>query len=239
MISLHPLSLILAALCFSSLAILVADPYWLAVIFLLCLLFRGFVSGFQLKLWAHQFIRVLPVLLAVVIIQILLNSNNWQPEGYRIDLAGPGLITGLAISLRLLIVIFSAQLLLSLDYEDFDFAFRALRLPEELCFMVFYVIHVIPSAAGKVRHSLLLLRLRGIQLKKLPLPAKLKIFQRVSLNVIAGLLSGSGIQATALELRGFRSSGPRSVLNHRAFRGSDLLLLLALAGLIILIAIGS
>ncbi len=237
MMGLHPLSLILSALWFSSLAIIIPDPRWLGVVFLLCLLFQGFVSGFKFKAWARQFLKLLPVLLAVIVIQVLLDRNNFQPEGYRVDPAGAGLRTGLAVSLRLLIVIFSAQLLLRLDYEDFDLAFRSLRLPEELCFMVFYAIHVIPSATERVKHSLRLLRLRGVDLGKAPLKARLKLYQRISLNVIASLLSASDIQATALELRGFRSSGARSRLYTRAFSLSDLCLLLAAIAVTILLGL--
>lgn len=234
---LHPLSLVLAALWFSSLAIIIPDPRWLGLIFLLCLLFHGLISGFRFRDWARQFLKLLPILLAVIVIQVLLDRNNFRPEGYRIDPVGAGLRTGLAVSLRLLIVIFSAQLLLRLDYEDFDLAFRSLRLPEELCFMVFYAIHVIPSATERVKHSLRLLRLRGIDMGKVPLKARLKLYQRISLNVIASLLSSSDIQATALELRGFRSSGPRSRLYTRSFAFSDLCLWLGIAAATILLVL--
>ncbi len=226
----HPLVLILAALWFSTLAILIADPLWLSALMLLCLLFRGLLVGFEFKLWVRQILKFLPLIIFIILLQAYLSDpQSSGGHSHLFVISRSGVQTGLAVSLRLLIVFFSAQVLVRLNYEDFDLAFRALRLPEELCFMVFYVIHLIPLAAEKIRHSLRLLRLRGIAWNKLRWKAKLKLYQRISLTVIAGLLSGSDIQATALELRGFRSSGPRSRLHTRAFGISDAALVLVLA----------
>lgn len=235
----HPLILILSALWFSSLAIFISDTNWMSVILMLSLLFRGFLARFQIRLWFQEVLRFLPLIAIIIILQVLFHDPNTLRGAHHsgIYINPTGLQMGLTVSMRLLIVFFSAQVLLRLSYEDFDLAFRSLRLPEELCFMVFYTIHVIPSAANRVKHSLRILRLRGINLGKLKLKAKLMLYQRISLNVIAGLLSGSDIQATALELRGFRSSGPRSRLHTRRFSFSDAILLLALALVTCLIVI--
>lgn len=238
MSSQHPLVVILAALWFSSLAIFIPDPIWLAVLLLLCLLFRGWLVGFELKLWVRQIGKFIPLIALVIIFQIIFSDPGISLKGgHYLDLSGAGFRTGVNVTLRLLIVFFSAQVLLRLSYEDFDLAFRALRLPEELCFMVFYVVHLIPAATGQIKHNLRLLHLRGIDLNKLRWKAKLQLYQRISLTVIAGLFSGSDIQATALDLRGFRSSGPRSCLHTRGFGLSDLALTLVLAGVTSLIII--
>lgn len=234
----HPLLVILAALWFSSLAIFLPDPLWLSVLLLLCLLFRGLLVGFELKLWARQLLKFVPLITVILFFQIIFTDPNVVLNGgHWLDLSGPGFRAGVNISLRLLIVFFSAQVLVRLSYEDFDLAFRALRLPEELCFMVFYVIHLIPAAAELIKRNLRLLRMRGIDLNKLRWQAKLQLNQRISLTVIAGLLSGSDIQATALDLRGFRSSGPRSQLYTRSYGLVDLALIVVLFGVTSLIII--
>jgi energy-coupling factor transport system permease protein len=227
---LHPLSLILAALWFSTAAIFVPGLGWLLAALGLSLLFRGWLAGFEWRLWWRQFVKLLPLFAAILVIQALFVKRGdliWGRGWYSIhDVA---LATGAAFSLRLLILFFSAQLLLKLAYEDFDLAFHALRLPEELGFMVFYTIHVIPAAGEKFRKSLQLLRLRGLDPGKLPWKDKLSFYKHASLAVLGDILTRSGIQATALDLRGFRSSGPRSWLNHRKYAWPDLLLALAMA----------
>lgn len=232
---LHPLALILLALWFSTAAIFVPQPLWLAVVLILSIFFRGLQAGFAWRLWARQFLLMLPLFLAILLIQALFVKDGellWGQGWYAIHTLG--LRGGLAFSLRLLILFFSAQILLKLEYEDFNLAFNAVRLPEELGFMVFYAIHVIPSAGAKINHARQILRLRGIEPRKLPLKASLRLYKQISLSVLADVLSRSAIQATALDLRGFRSSGPRTRLNQRGFALPDLLLF---AGMLLLTAI--
>ncbi len=229
---LHPLTLILAALWLSTAAILLRPWPALGVVFVLSVVFRAALADWEPLLWLRQLLKLLPVLAAVVLIQVLFVKTGrplWGQAWYAVH-AG-GLEGGVSVSLRLLILFWSAQVLLKLDYEDFDAAFQALRLPEELGFMVFYTIHVIPLATQQVRASLQLLRLRGISLRDLPLNARLELYRVISLAGLGEVLSRSEIQATALDLRGFRSSGKRSFLCKRGFDLSDALLGLLLAGL--------
>jgi energy-coupling factor transport system permease protein len=222
---LHPLSLVLLALWFSSAAILVPQLAWLGAVLILGLLFRGLQAGFTWRIWARQFVLMLPLFLAVLLIQTLFVKDGellWGSSWHAVH-AG-GLQGGLAFSLRLLILFFSAQILLKLDYEDFDLAFNAVRLPEEIGFMVFYALHVIPASGDRIRQSLQILRLRGIDLGNRSIKTKLRIYKLISLAVLAEVLSRSAIQATALDLRGFRSSGKRSRLNQRGFAPPDFLL---------------
>jgi energy-coupling factor transport system permease protein len=223
---LHPLSVLLLALWLSTAAILVPQIVLLGVVLLLSMLFRGLLCGCALKHWLRQFIRLLPLFAAILLIQVLFVKEGrllWGQNWYAVH--STGLQNGLAFCLRLLILFWSAQLLLRLSFEDFDLAFHTLRLPEELGFMVFYTIHVIPAASREIKNSLLLLRLRAIALRKLKLRQKLLVYNRISLSVIASVLSRSAIQATALDLRGFRSSGKRSHLNQLRFGLSDAFLL--------------
>ncbi|MBW6514422.1 MAG: energy-coupling factor transporter transmembrane protein EcfT [Candidatus Syntrophosphaera sp.] len=222
---LHPLSLILLALWFSSAAIFVPQLAWLGAVLIISIIFRGLQAGFEWRLWARQFLLMLPLFLAILLIQALFVKDGellWGRSWYAIH--SGGLRIGLAFCLRLLILFFSAQILLKLEYEDFDLAFNTVRLPEELGFMVFYALHVIPASGERIRHALQILRLRGIDQAKQPLKTKLRLYKLISLSVLAEVLSRSAIQATALDLRGFRSSGPRSRLNQRGLTLPDYLL---------------
>ncbi len=227
---LHPLSLIFLALWFSSAAVFVLRLEWLGIALLLAFLCNLLYFGFSGKTWLRPVVRMLPLFLAVLLIQALFvkkGSLVWGRGWYGIYSAG--LQGGVAFCLRLLILFFSARLLLKLDYEDFDAAFHAVQLPEELGFMVFYTIHVLPWAGDRISHNRQLLRLRGVELSELPWRQKLRIYQRISLSLLADLLSRSSVQAIALELRGFRSGGQRTRLHKRSFSWPDALALAFIA----------
>lgn len=224
---LHPLSLTIAALWFSTAAIFVFQLPWLILAFLLCAIFRGLLTGFNFQHWWKQVRKMIPLFLAVLVIQLLFTKKGellWGKSWYAIY--SVGLHRGIAVSLRLLILFFSAQILLILNYEDFDIAFSALHLPEEFAFMIFYTIHIIPSASEHIQHSLQLVKFRGINMRKLSLQSQLTIYRDISLSVLANVLSHSEIEAIALDLRGFRSAGKHTHLLQKKFSLNDLILYL-------------
>ncbi|MCB5258068.1 MAG: energy-coupling factor transporter transmembrane component T [Candidatus Cloacimonadaceae bacterium] len=227
MTKLHPLSLILAALWFSTAAIFVPQLTWLTFAFLLCAIFRGLLTGFNLQLWWKQIKKMIPLFIAIIIIQLLFTKKGdllWGKSWYAIY--SVGLHRSIAVNLRLLILFFSAQILLILNYEDFDIAFSALHLPEEFAFMIFYTIHIIPSASEHIQHSLQLVKFRGINMRNLSLKSQLTIYRDISLSVLANVLSHSEIEAIALDLRGFRSAGKHTHLLQKKFSLNDLILYL-------------
>ena len=226
---LHPLSFIIAALWFSTAAIFVPQLPWLTLAFLLCAIFRGLLTGFNFRLWWKQVRKMIPLFLAILVIQLLFTKKGellWGKSWYAIY--SVGLHRGIAVSLRLLILFFSAQILLRLNYEDFDIAFNTLHLPEEFAFMIFYTIHIIPSAGEHIQHSLQLVKFRGITMRKLPLKSQLTIYRYISLSVLADVLSRSEVQAIALDLRGFRSTGKPTHLLQKNFSLYDLMLYLSI-----------
>lgn len=234
----HPLVLILLALLLSSLAIIIASPASLAGVFVVAAVLRAWLSGASPKAWLREAKRLLPLFLAVMAVQLLFNKSGNAIWGWGLlSVHDAALAKGLAFCLRMLVLYYSASLLIRLSYDDFDLAFGALRCPEELGFMIFYTLHVIPMAGAEIRRSLELLRLRGIDLPKTSLKIKLRIYKRISLTLLADVLSRSAIQATALDLRGFRSSGPRTRLLKRAFRIPDMLLAVAAISVFILLII--
>ena len=227
MSNLHPLSFLLLALWFSTAAILAPSPFHLALVLLLVVVVSVLLTRSSISLSPRQLLGTLSLCLAVLAVQLMFvktGSLIWGRGWYALH--SEGLRRGIAFCLRLLILFVSARLLLKLDYEDFDAAFAALRFPEELAFMVFYSLHILPLSRRKIAKSRQLLRLRGLDLAKLAWRRKLMIYSRVSLSLLADVLSTSGIQAIALELRGFRSSGKRTRLNRRRFSWRDALALL-------------
>lgn len=225
---LHPLSLLILALWFSTNAIAASSPSWLAVILALNILLAVILVGVRKALPGRQLLQLMPLFLLVMLIQLLFVKQGktlWGSGWYAIY--SGGLAGGVSFCLRLLILFVSAKLLLRLDFEDFEAAFHSLRLPEELSFMVFYALHILPLFASRVRHQNHLVLMRGVVLSRLRPHKLLRLYGQISLTLLAELLLRSNAQAIALELRGFRSSGPRTRLESMHFGWRDLILLLA------------
>lgn len=188
------------------------------------------VGGISAKTMLRSIFRILPLLIMITLIQILFaNKSGGQHQILGIAISKPGLYQGLLLSLRLLVILFSAKILARMNYQEFDQAFHKLRLPEEITFMVYYAVHIVPAVGARIKHLRMLLILRGIELRKLSLRQKIDIYALTALSVLGGFLSKSGAQAIALELRGFRSKGKSSRLRSLAIGFQDLLILLCLA----------
>ncbi|MDP3114842.1 MAG: energy-coupling factor transporter transmembrane component T [Candidatus Cloacimonadaceae bacterium] len=211
---LHPLALIGLAIWFSGMAMLLSTLGNLGLIVALSLISALTLGRIKCKAMLSSLLRMLPLLLLILIIQILFSKgNDGDHQLWRFKIAKHGLNQGLMLSLRLVIILFSAKILARIDYNGFDLAFRKLRLPEELTFMIFYAVHIIPAVSAKVKHLRQLLILRGIDMRKLRLRQRIDIYALTALSVLGGFISKSGIQAIALELRGFRSKGKSSRLH--------------------------
>jgi energy-coupling factor transport system permease protein len=216
----------------STAALFVLQIAWLAAVLLLAFLCQGVFSGFDWAALGRQARYLLPLSLAVLVVQLLFVKQGqllWGKGWYAVHTIA--LQRGLAFAIRILVLWLAARVLLRFEYEDFDIAFGALRLPQELSFMIFFGVRIIPSLNARLRHFLQLLKLRAIELKKLSFAAKMKVYRLISLTILAETLSQSGVKAIALELRGFRSSGPKSRLKQHSFSTWDWLLYASLLAL--------
>ncbi len=180
--------------------------------------------------------KMLWLIISVSIIQILFRRG-----GEIIFALGPLKIYSeasnyaLMISLRLMVIYFCARSLTKLDFSDYRAAFSKIHLPDELSFMVSYMVHLIPQLGARFKAQMAELRERGILLRKLKLKAKLTVYKILALSSLADIILQSGRQAIALELRGFRSEGKSSSLHVRSFGIWDIgiLLFLIVQGIIL------
>ncbi|HNX36913.1 MAG TPA: energy-coupling factor transporter transmembrane component T [Candidatus Cloacimonadota bacterium] len=230
----HPLSWVFITLWITSLAVLIRSPLLLALLFALAtgmiFLSRG-KAGWRILLGLK---RLLPLFLTLIIIQSLFRPGKELifSLGF-IHVSKAGFELGLLVSLRLMILLISASILGRLGYQDFRNAF--LYLPEEISFMISYVVHLIPGIRKEYLHYLEVLRWRGIILKEQPIRRRLHLYKTISISVLAGLLSGSTMQAVSLELRGFRRPGIKTFLYRQKTHLRDHLLWAVLLVLLVLL----
>ena len=221
---LHPLSYILICVLYSSLAIIIKRPQQLVWLFFLAWTL-DWREGFQaLAQRLFRLKRIIWLLISIMLIQLLFvrTGEVLLTLGFiRIHVAG--LQMAQLLGLRLGIIFMVAGSLSKLDFTLYRAAFSKIRLPEELSFMISYMAHLIPQLSAGFRVQMRELKLRGINIRKLPFKQKLEIYRILSIATVADIILHGSKQAIALEMRGFRSVGERSSLQTLRFGVYDLL----------------
>lgn len=234
---LHPLTQVCIALWFSGLAIISVNPALLLILLLLCIVMLTVSRSQTLKALGGSLLRILPLVLMIMLIQMLATRNG--PSLLKLGVVtvhSQGLVLGAALGLRVAVILLAAKLLTRLTPMDFDAAFRALKLPEEVGFMVSYAVHLLPGIHSLLTDTRRTAQKRGIDLKRLKLRQKIRLYAIIALRLVSELLQGSELRAIALELRGFRSQTKTSRLHIYRFGWRDLAsglaLMISAAGLL-------
>lgn len=225
---LHPFSWVLISLWITSIAVLSTSLSILCIMIVVALA-AGFLSrGKAMFTYLKGLKRLTSLILTLFVVQMVFRRNGdiVFSLGF-VHIYSDGLTVALEVSLRLIILLISAGILGRLSFIDFKNAF--LLLPQELSFMISYVVHLIPLLRSRFLHYLLVLRLRGLQMKDLKLSQRFKLYRIISLSVLGSMLHISQRQAVALELRGFRSQGKKTFLYKERIRFWDVALYILLA----------
>lgn len=217
----HPLTRIILVLWITSLSVVFAEPLMLLALLLFALLWCILAAPEKLGGLVKALKLLVPVIISVFIVQIIFRREGqllWSWGIVRIY--SEGLVLGLQVAIRLLTIMVSAAILTVLGYQDFRVALK--RLPEEISFMIAYMLYLLPVISASFRSYRITLATRGISMRKLKLRDKLKVYKVISLSVLGSLLSESQAQAIELELRGFRRQGKKSFLHRRSFSAVDI-----------------
>lgn len=226
----HPLSFIALCIFYSSLSIALQRPVQLVWLLLWAWLLDWPDGPLALLKRLRGLKKILWLLVSVSIIQILFRRG-----GSILFTLGPCAIHSAAvnyslmISLRLMVIYLCGKSLTKLDFSAYRSAFSKIHLPEELSFMISYMVHLIPELGARFKDQTAELKERGLQISKMKLKAKLTVYKILALSSLADIILQSGEQAIALELRGFRSSGKRSSLHVLSFGPWDLGILFGMA----------
>ncbi|MFC1887424.1 energy-coupling factor transporter transmembrane component T family protein [Candidatus Cloacimonadota bacterium] len=161
----------------------------------------------------HRMKRLGQIILTVMIFQILFRQEGdvyWQFG--IIKITSVGLSYGLTSSLRFFLIILIAGLLFDFPYYDYLLSFKSWKFPYEISFMVASIIHFIPIFSHQFNTSLEALALRGIDVKKIPIFTRFRMFVTLIFPVVAKAISNVRYRAISLELRGFRIYKERTYL---------------------------
>jgi len=138
-----------------------------------------------------------------------------------------GLLAGAAVLERLVILMLGGAMLAAYPGHALVQGMLQLRLPYQLAYMVSIGLRFVPQFSESFRDSLTAMQLRGVDLRRLKMKTRMKIYTYLLMPTVAMGVARAQRLAMAMELRGFgalekRSSYAPLVMNKRdwlAFAG--------------------
>ena len=142
-----------------------------------------------------------------------------------------GIELGACFLCRMTVIMFSAGILTAAGSRLIIQGLVALKLPYEIAFMTTTALSFLPMIAADMRDSLTSLQLRGVELGKLSLTRKLKVYGYLLIPVLEGIVIKAKELSCAMEMRAFRAYNKRASYVVLSLRARDYIIMaLTLAG---------
>ncbi len=119
-------------------------------------------------------------------------------------------LLGFEVVLRLLILIFSAMILLAGHHSEYLRALIQMKVPYELAYMVILSFHFLPMLKEEAADTYYSMQLRGTELKKCSMKKKIKAYRRMCMPILAGAIEKAKDTSISMEARGFRTHKTRT-----------------------------
>jgi energy-coupling factor transport system permease protein len=208
---LDPRSKLVLVLCLSTLGVFIQNIGVLAAVLLISMVLST-ASGSRLFVLIKKFRRILWLFVAIAIIQ-----SVFAPSGrvlmhlgeIKIITAG-GLYKGVAMMLRMSIVMVSATIMATSNSREIVQGLVQWKVPYEIAFMVSVAIRFLPLLTDEVKNVVTAVQLRGIELDRIPARQRLKVYSYLIMPVVSGAVIKSRELATTMETRAFRAYPKRT-----------------------------
>ncbi|MCL1974884.1 MAG: energy-coupling factor transporter transmembrane protein EcfT [Firmicutes bacterium] len=228
---------ILLLLTISSAALIFPHPFSLAALLVLALfiLMAGGLKPVQVWVKARG---LCGLILMLFLIQCLFNRAG-EPLLWLFNMpivTDFGLNTALLVSLRLLIIVLSAMIVLFGESRDYLLALTQCKVPYEIAFMVLAALRFLPILREEAQDVICAAQLRGLRIKKTGLFHKLKVYISLMLPVVAGAIHRAEQLSFAMEARAFRANSHRSSMRRLRLRVVDVFYALVILMAVIAIA---
>jgi energy-coupling factor transport system permease protein len=209
--------------------------FFTSLTFLALLLASSFfvlvIGGADLRLCLKRFRALLALIAMLFIIQAVFAFRADPNAVPLITIHGfvvasvQGVLLAATLSLRLLVVIVTAQILLEGDIRDYLLAFVQLHIPYEIAFMVVVGLHFLPLLREEALSVYQCMQLRGVAFRKVSLPKMVGAYRRISLPVLVSTLRRAEEMSVAMELRGLRAYPKRTSLRRLFLRRYDVVVM--------------
>ena len=228
------------AAIFSVLALVYQNPIMLAIILVLNLFA---LILFRISFNIFLFFRNLIYMYAVLIIIQSLFVKSGEPLiqlGDTYLLTTGGIVYGLSIILRFLILVGSGLILVQSNTSELLLGMVKLRIPYEIVFMIQMGIRFIPVFLNEMQNIFSAIQMRGVDLRKVYKRKVLRVYISIFSPLIYGVWQKAEKLSILLELRGFRKFPNRTYYRDISLKKIDYLFMsFALIITVVIVYIGS
>jgi energy-coupling factor transport system permease protein len=220
--SLDPRTKLVLVLVVSSLAVWSRDIRVLSFLLFISLL-ACFWVGSDMGGLFKKLKRFVWIFVAMAVIQSIFISGGTPlvALGRVVLISDLGLLRGVQIVLRFLIIVSSALVMTSSHAREIIQGLVQWRIPYEIAFMVSVAIRFLPLLQEEITDMLTAIQLRGVNLKQIPIPRRLKTYSYLLMPMIASVLMKSRDLSMAMEMRAFRAYPTRTSLRVLTFQKRD------------------
>jgi energy-coupling factor transport system permease protein len=209
--TLDPRVKLFSVILITSFALIFTDPIWMLGLSLAALVlvftFGGNYIAFLNRL--HRFVVLLIVIAVVQIVFVRTGKPLLSIDGFVL-VYYDGLIRGLNTGMRFFVIICSAAIMSSENSRRVIASLTQMKIPYTFAFMVMITLRFLPVFTESFSDAMTSIQLRGIELKKVKLGGKLRLYGHLLLPVVADAIVKSQDLSTAMEARGFGAMKKRT-----------------------------
>jgi len=132
-----------------------------------------------------------------------------------------GLIYGLAVIIRFMILVGSGLILITCDTAKLLLAMTKMKIPYEIVFMIQLGIRFIPTLIGELNATFNAIQLRGADLRRVYKRKVLKIYLEIFTPLVFGIMQKAEQLSILLELRSFRRYPERTYYHTIVMKKAD------------------
>jgi len=211
---------------------------WIVAVLLILAFFTAVYVEVSLPRVFISLKRLWQLIIIVAVLQSVFSPSGdiWIQAGRVALLTSGGVTGGLVVLGRLAVLILGGSLFTVYSARKLIQGMIQMRLPYEVAYMVSIGVRFVPLMGEELQDSLTALALRGIEIKKLKMRRRLKVYTYLLLPMIAGSLSRARELTMSMEMRGFGAYSRRTSFYTLKLQRRDYVLLTITALLAILTA---
>ena len=229
--NLDPRTVIFANVAITLVGLFVRDIIILLASFILTAVFAALLGANPVRVMIklRRFLTI--IIIAALLQSIFIRAGTIliQAGGFIILTSG-GITGGVLVLLRMGILLMSGAAIASCGTRKNIQALIQLKVPYEIAFMVYSAIYFIPLMMQEMQDSLIAVQLRGIDLKKIKVRKRVKVYTYIFLPAIGSAIIKAQDLAASIELRGFRAYPKRTSLIILRMRVADYLMIALFIG---------
>ncbi|SKC49304.1 energy-coupling factor transporter transmembrane component T family protein [Maledivibacter halophilus] len=223
--TLDPRTKLIIVIAISSLAVFIRDLKYLALILAMATLVGKMLNS-EIFIVFKKLKKIFGVFIGMIIIQSLFikGGNPIISLGGITLLTDIGVFKAVEFLIRISIILVSATILMTSTSREILQGLVQWKIPYEIAFMVSVAIRFLPLLKEEIDDTLIAIQLRGIDVKKLSLNEKLKLYSYIFTPVVAGAIVKSRRLSIAMECRGFRAFSHRTSYMKLRMKPKDYLI---------------